>query len=505
MNTSFSSSIPVRDMGLFWGCFVALVATAFGFILRALLLPVWGAEFNLSNTQLGEIAGVGLWPFALSIVLFSLFIDRWGYRNVMIFAWVCQVASAIITIFADGYWMLWVGTFVLALGNGAVEAFINPVIATMFSKEKTKWLNILHAGWPGGLVVGGVLALLMGTDTSWQLKIALILIPVVWYGLMLWRRVFPVSERVAAGVSYRQMVEEVGMGGTLIIGGLMAFQLGAVFGWPTWLNVALTVAMVAAVGMYTRSWGRPLYIFLLLIMILVATTELGTDSWITDLMTPEMERLGMQAGWVLVYTSFIMMVLRFYAGRVVHRLNPLGLLSLASAIAAVGLFLLSKSAGVMILVAATVYGLGKAFFWPTMLGLAAEQFPRGGALTLNVMGGAGMIGVGIVGAVILGFVQDKAIEKELIRYDQQHQTALHEKCLTEEKRSILGNYRALDESCLVQATAEEKAAIARVKADAKKTALRTVALFPSIMLVCFVGLLWWFRRRGGYRPIQLEG
>ncbi len=498
-----SSDAQTRDMGLFWGCFVALVATAFGFILRSLLLPVWGEEFNLSNTQLGEIAGVGLWPFAISIVLFSLFIDKWGYRNAMIFAWVCQAASAVITIFADGYWMLWIGTFVLALGNGAVEAFINPVIATMFSREKTKWLNILHAGWPGGLVAGGVLALLMGADTSWQLKIGLILIPVVIYGIMLWRREFPVHERVAAGVTYREMIEEVGMGGTLIIGGLIAFQLGTVFGWPTWLNVALTAAMVSAVGWYTRSFGRPLYIFLLLVMILVATTELGTDSWITDLMTPEMERLGMQAGWVLVYTSFIMMVLRFYAGSVVHRLNPLGLLSLASAIAAVGLLLLSKSVGAMILVAATVYGIGKAFFWPTMLGLAAEQFPKGGALTLNVMGGTGMIGVGIVGAVILGFVQDKAIEKELIQYDRQHQTALHEKCLTEEKKSILGNYRALDLACLEQATEAEKEAITKVQNDAKKTALRTVAIFPLIMLACFLGLWLWFRSRGGYKPVVL--
>ncbi len=138
-----------------------------------------------------------------------------------------------------------------------------------------------------------------------------------------------------------------------------------------------------------------------------------------------------------------------------------------------------------------------------MLGLAAEQFPRGGALTLNVMGGTGMIGVGIVGAVILGFVQDKAIEKELIQYDRQHQTALHEKCLTEEKKSILGNYRALDLACLEQATEAEKEAITKVQNDAKKTALRTVAIFPLIMLACFLGLWLWFRSRGGYKPVVL--
>ena len=67
---------------LFWGCFIALVATSFGFIARALTASDWGAEFNLTETQVGEILGAGLWPFAISIVLFSLVIDRIGYPPV---------------------------------------------------------------------------------------------------------------------------------------------------------------------------------------------------------------------------------------------------------------------------------------------------------------------------------------------------------------------------------------------------------------------------------------
>ncbi len=102
-------------------------------------------------------------------------------------------------------------------------------------------------------------------------------------------------------------------------------------------------------------------------MIPLATTELGTDSWITELMTPVMQDMGLQPGWVLVYTAFIMMVLRFLAGPIVHRLSPLGLLAVCSAIAIVGLVMLSKTAGFLIFIAATIYALGKSFFWPTML------------------------------------------------------------------------------------------------------------------------------------------
>ena len=127
------------DMKLFWGCFIALIATAFGFIIRALIIGDWGTDFNLTETQKGELLGVGLWPFAISIVLFSLVIDRIGYHNAMIFGLVCHVLSAIITIFATGYTMLYIGTFIVALGNGTVEAYINPVVATIFRKDKTKW------------------------------------------------------------------------------------------------------------------------------------------------------------------------------------------------------------------------------------------------------------------------------------------------------------------------------------------------------------------------------
>src|SRR5262249_45118267 len=147
-----------NDRRLFWACWIALIATAFGFIIRALIIDDWQKQFGLSETQKGEIFGVGLWPFALSIVLFSLVIDHIGYGRAMVFAFICHVASAIVTICAPlmlakegagseqvlagqraGYWMLYIGNFIVALGNGTVEAVVNPVVATMFAKDKTKW------------------------------------------------------------------------------------------------------------------------------------------------------------------------------------------------------------------------------------------------------------------------------------------------------------------------------------------------------------------------------
>jgi len=519
MSTANSTSAPVSDMNekhdllLFWGCFMALIATAFGFIIRAMIIEQWGRQFGLSPTQQGEIFGVGLWPFGISIVLFSLVIDKIGYGKAMVFAFACHVVSAIVTIMAKGYWGLYIGTFIVALGNGTVEAVVNPVIATKFSKEKTKWLNMLHAGWAGGLVLGGLLALAMGPETNWQLKVGLILIPTVLYAVMLMGRKFPIHERVAAGVSYMTMLQEAGFLGAVIAVYLIVSELSRVFlgdyfaaqQYTDWairgVNIGITLLITVPYGLYVRALGRPMFIFLLLVMIPLATTELGTDSWITSLMGPEMARLGLQGGWVLVYTSFIMMILRFCAGPIVHKLSPLGLLATCSAIAVVGLVFLSKSTGIWILAAATLYGCGKTFFWPTMLGLVAETFPKGGALTLNTTGGVGMLGVGVIGAALLGNIQDKTIDRELEARNQ----ALHTQVVGAEKISVFGAYRPLDEKKVAALPAADQKTVDDVKEIAKKSALSSVAVFPVIMLLCYLALILYFKSKGGYKAETLAG
>jgi len=494
-----------NDRKLFWGCFVALSVTSFGFILRALTLPQWGTEFNLTNTQIGEIAGVGLWPFAISIVLFSLVIDRVGYRNAMIFAFLCHLASAGLTLMATGYWSLYIATFIMAIGNGTVEAVINPVTATLFPREKTKWFNILHAGWPTGLVLAGLMALALGAETGWKLKMVLVLIPTVIYGALIWGRKFPVNERVKAGVSYLDMLREVGVGGISVVAALVIFQIGSIFAVPAFMSLIITALIVGIFGYYVRTFGQPIFVLLIVLMIPLATTELGTDSWISDLMSPEMTAIGLQAGWILVYTSAIMAVLRFFAGAIVHKISPLGLLAVSSAIACAGLLLLSTSSGVTILLAATLFALGKTFFWPTMLGVVSERFPRGGALTLNITGGVGMIAAGVIGTVILGFMQDKEMDGKLQAYDTVNQTQLHTTYATETKQSIFGAYQAVDMAKLSAGSEQDQQSVSAIRESAKKGALMTVVIFPVVMLTTYLLLIFYFRANGGYKAIVLEG
>lgn len=495
-----SSQESEPDMKLFWGCFIALIATAFGFIVRAQVIGEWGAEFNLSKTQQGEIFGVGLWPFAISIVIFSLIIDKIGYKIAMIFGFACHVISFIMTYTATGYDSLYWATFIVALGNGTVEAYINPVAATMFNKDKTKWLNILHAGWPGGLVLGGLLAFAMG-DASWQLKVGLILIPTVIYFFMLMPCKFPENERVAAGVSYREMLKEIGALGFLIIAGLIVWELGRAGvvsenGWSDNLKYGILAAVTIGSFIYLKSLGRPMFVFLLLVMIPLATTELGTDSWITPLMEKVM---GDNGALVLIYTSAIMALLRFYAGPIVHKLSPLGLLALSSAIACIGLVALSGASGAtMIFVAATLYALGKTFFWPTMLGVVSEQFPKGGALSLNAMGGVGMLGVGVVGAQFLGLFQDQTVEKKLLA----EQPAIHAKII-DDKEGVFGAYKAVSPDKAKELNAEESAALEAIEKAAPQETLKTTAIFPAIMLAAYLGLIFYFRGKGGYKPVEL--
>jgi MFS family permease len=493
--TVLSAGVPAPaekvSKTLFITCFIALIATSFGFIIRANIIGDLGVHFNLSETQKGEILGVGLWPFALSIILFSLVIDRIGYGRALAFGFVCHVTATFVTIFATGYPMLYWGTFILALGNGTVEAVVNPVVATAYSKDKTRWLNILHAGWPGGMVLGGLLILILMPALDWRWKVSLLLIPAAIYGVMLLKTKFPVQERVKAGVSYKTMLQETGILGAVVVVAIMIAEIGRIFQWSLTLKVAVAAALILAYGLYVRKLGQPLLFFLILIMLPLATAELGTDSWITELVTPVMGKMGLAAGWVLIYTAFIMMILRFMAGPIIHKISPLGLLAAGSAVAVLGL---------LIFIAATVYALGKSFFWPTMLGVAAERFPKGGALTINAIGGMGMLSVGVLGAVFLGNIQDRQIDRELLA----NNPALHAQVAAAEKASVFGSYKPLDQGKLAALAPEDRQTVETVAAGAKKSALMTVAIFPAIMLVCFLILIFYFKAKGGYKPVELE-
>ncbi|RYG54972.1 MFS transporter, partial [bacterium] len=352
--------------------------------------------------------------FAITIILFSFFIDRVGYKAAMFFSAICYVIYAVmvlnayslvhpggatlsgeaLTLAQNKAWgVLYWGSVILGLGNGTVEAFANPVVATLFNREKVKWLNTLHSGWPAGLVLGGVITILLDTavKNDWRIVVYLLALPVVVYLVMLAPARFPVQERVASGTTYREMLAEFGVVGAAFASYMVFRELQNTFKWDNSITWILVAASAVAYGAYARSLGRPLMIVFCIIMTPLAITELGTDGAIGGLMMDPMEKAHLNPAWVLVYTSAIMMVLRFFfAGPLVARFTPLGLLAGCTALAIVGLNLLAVAKGLaFIFIAASIYGVGKSFFWPTTLGIVSEQFPKGGALTLNAIAGIG--------------------------------------------------------------------------------------------------------------------
>jgi len=522
-----------EDLVLFWGCFVALVTTAFGFIARMFLISTWEKEFSLDPAQAGRLAGIGIWPFAVSIIGFSLLIDRIGYKVSMVIAFLGHIIWAIMGVSAyfvsaggdkeTGFQLLYWGSLVLALGNGTVEAFINPVVATMFSRAKTKWLNILHAGWPGGLVIAGMVTIFIDT-VPWWVKVGLIAVPAVVYFVMLIGCEFPVQERVSSGVTYQEMLSEFGILGALIVGFLITLQLTDFFATGQKLTVTelsifigIGAAIVAAFGIYTRSLGRFLMFFLVLIMIPLATTEIGTDGWITGIMEKIAEG-NFHPGWVLVYTSVIMMILRFFAGPIVHSLQPLPLLALSALLAIIGLYTLSFTTGTMIFVAATLYGFGKTFFWPTMLGVVSEQTPKGGALTLNAISGIGMLAVGTLGFPYIGTLQaDKAIQA--VTSDEKLAKEIpglvkNKELAVVENKSIyeIIDYKSISDAKvkkLVKALPEEERTkvvkdLETTIGNSKQGALANMAIFPAIMLAGYIALIIYFQSQGGYEQVHLD-
>ncbi len=518
---STDSNYSAGDKILFWGCFVALITTAFAFITRTFLVntpDLWPAAFGLDAVQGQELFGAGIWPFAISIIVFSLIIDRVGYKTAMVFSFVCYAVYAALAFMAHGivtgvegdalaaaqskaYGYLYWGSVILALGNGTVEAFINPVVATMFYKEKTKWLNILHAGWPGGLVIGGFLTLFLGQQAAndWRILIYLIAIPAIIFLVMLIKAKFPVNERVASGTSYKEMLAEFGFVGAFLACGLIFGQLGQVFGWSSGMTWGIIIVASVAYGVYCKSIGRPILIFLCLIMMPLATTELGTDGAITGIMEEPMKAAGNNPLWVLIYTSAIMAVLRFwFAGPIVQKLTPIGLLIVSAVLAILGLFFLSSATGLaLIFVFATLYGFGKTFFWPTMLGVVSEQCPKGGALTLNAIAGIGMLTVGVVGGPLIGKMQEDSAKDAL-------EATVYEQ-VSVESSYILGDYTAVD-ATKVTALGEPLATETNEKIKvAKQGALADVTIFPIIMLIGYIALGLYFKSRGGYKAEIIGG
>lgn len=360
---------------LFVGSCMALVSTSVAFGAITSLMGDFKTVFALTNEEAGDIGGAALWGFFVTIFIFGPLVDVLGMRRLMRFSMLCHLLGPLLMIFATGYWMLYIGCLIIALANGTVEAVCNPLVATVYPDRKTEKLNQFHVWFPGGIVIGGLLAFFidkLGPEfwegmplAAWQAKLALVLIPTLIYGTLFTAQKFPVTERVQSGISFG--------------------------------------------GMFKATLLRPLFLLLFFCMGLTASIELGPNRWMAAVMEKAMASFaGADAGiLVLVYGSGLMAVLRFFAGPVVHRLSPTGLLASSAVLSGIGLFVLTYASGVFIVfVAATIFYVGICYFWPTMLGVASERVPKGGALALGLLGGWGMAVVGFVTVPFMGWIND---------------------------------------------------------------------------------------------------
>ncbi len=358
---------------LFLASCLALIVTAMSFAIRGDIMGALEAEYHLNKEELGWIAGTAFWGFTLSIVFGGPLCDFLGMGRLLRFAFVGHLAGVATTIFASGFWSLFAGTLLIGLANGFVEAACNPLIATVYPDSKTHKLNQFHVWFPGGIVIGGVLCFVLSSamglgatevaantaSLGWKLKMALMVVPTLVYGLLFTGVTFPATERVASGISF-----------------------------PAMLQACL----------------RPLFVLMLVCMLMTASTELGPNQWIPDILTTT---AGVSGILVLVWINGLMALGRQFAGPVVHKLSPTGMLLTSSVLGAIGLYSLSvANSTVTVFAAATVFALGVCYFWPTMLGFVAERLPRTGALGLALMGGAGMRSVSAV-LPVMGRIYDE--------------------------------------------------------------------------------------------------
>lgn len=411
---------------LFLASCLALVTTSMVFSIRGDILDALGADFKLNKEQIGLILSPAFWGFTVSILIGGSLVDFFGMRRLLaLSSWGYIVAVAAILFaprpsapvapfYSDpGFLILYGGMLALGLSQGLVEGVINPLCATLYPNDKTHKMNVLHAWWPGGLICGGLMAFaitkIMGLDApgvssglltlGWQVKLGTIILPALGYMMLIRGQHFPATERVSAGVSTSEMLRES---------------------------------------------MRPMFLLLWVCMWMTAATELAPDQWVGSLIT---QLTGMQGILILVYTAGLMFVLRFFGGPMAHKFSPFGLLSLSAILAAAGLFLLGGvKTPTDAFLAATLFGIGKTYFWPTMLGVTSELFPRGGALLLAIMGGTGNLAVAFVLPVMGGW------------YDTAGAAA----------------------------------------------AFRYVGVLPLILIGVFAGLFLYFRSRGGYRAEELH-
>jgi MFS family permease len=402
---------------------------------------------------------------AVSMAIGAFVCDSLGMKRMLGLAFLCHLLGTVGTLCTpylmgaglSPYVILCISTFLVRSANGLVEIGINPLAAMLYPSEKTHKLNILHAWWPGGLMLGGLLALAIswllglevggaaktaeGTVFGWQLKTGLILIPMLIYGGLFLFESFPVTERVASGISTPEMLSQA---------------------------------------------VRPMFLLWAFCMLLTASTELapqGMQSLVLE------KTAGMNGTYVLIYTSLLMFTLRHFAGQILHRMSPVTMLIGSSVLSAIGLYALSFAYNFpTAIAAATIYGLGIVYFWPTMLGVTAERFPRGGALVLGLMGCVGNLAIGVV-QPWMGGVNDQ-ITAAAISGELKNQVVVS---------------GALDPEKVKALPPEKQTEVMEAQKEGAKWSFRYVSVLPVVLILLFGGIAFYDRARGGYKPEVLTG
>lgn len=340
----------INKKQLFIAACIALVVTAMTFAIRAGILADLGIQFNLNDTQLGWVNSMAFWGFPLATIFGGLLYNKLGARKLMILAFVSHLVGLVMTIFAGGFITLLVSSFLIGFANGSVEAACNPLIADMYTNNRTTMLNKFHVWFPGGIVIGALISEFMTNfGLGWQLQIAIMLIPTLVYGYLFFKQEFPESQHIET---------------------------------DTTVNI--------------KSLINPLFIFIALCMTLSATSELGVQQWVEKILGGS----GVQPMLILAMVTGIMALGRYFAGPLVHKLNPIGVLFMSSIVTTIAIYSLSVMDGPMIYASAVLFALGVCYFWPTTIGFVSEYLPKTGALGMSLIGGAGMFATGIWQPVI---------------------------------------------------------------------------------------------------------
>jgi len=513
---------------LLWAGFVAILAAGVGFGIRGGIFANWAADFGFSGAQLGAVGGAGFTGFCFGIMIGGVVVDKIGYGKLVVAAFLFHILSAFITFGATqgqdsetAYQFLFWGMFVFALANGTLEAVANPLVATLFPENRNHYLNILHASWPLGMILGGMVGWFLGGEGGWGWKgqLALYLVPTLVYGIMFLGQKFPQSEASAKGLKFGEMLKDVGILGGLVVSfmlylffqGTLAPFFEAGSSAPRMISLAIGLATLLAIGAMTKfSIGHWLIFVLFITHALVGAVELGTDGWIQNITGAI---LSEQEGKMLfVFTSLVMFLLRFCAHFIEKKagLNPISLLFICAVLGCIGLNLVSAvTAFGPALGALLVYAIGKTFFWPTMLAIVGDRFPATGAVAMSLMGGIGMMSAGLIGSPGLGYFKDRYASEELNKAD----TALHAEWKDSEKQSSFLMFDAVDpidakrleeaKDTAVDERTEAQATVVAADIEGNRRTLKVDSLIPGAMAVIYLFLIFYFRAKGGYKPVEL--